>query len=90
MRSTSLVKIHIPLVQNQWLAVRLRKNLLKDVIIHLAICHLLVTIIPGPPRIVLAEDLVVLRNEGRVACDLILDRYVVRWQIGSKVAVLLA
>ena len=90
MRSTSLVKIHISLVQNQGLAVLLLKNLLKDVIIHLAICHLLVTITPGTPRIILAEDLVVLCNEGRVACDLILDRDVVRWQIGRNVALLLA
>jgi hypothetical protein len=90
LRSSSLLKIHIPLVQYQGFAVLLLKNLLKDVIIHLAICHLLVTITPGPPRIILAEDLVVLSNEGRVACDLILDRDVVRWQIGRNVALLLA
>jgi hypothetical protein len=81
LRSASLVKIHIT---DQGFAVLLLKHLLEYVVIHLPICQqLLVTITPGPPRIVLAEDLIMLC---RVA---ILYRDVMRWQICRNVALLL-
>ena len=79
LRSTSLIKIHIGLVQYKGFAVLLLKHLLKKMIIHLDICQLLVAVTHGSPRIFFTEDLVMLCYEGRVACDLIRDRDVVRW-----------